>query len=249
MNQRLKNKVAIVTGASKGLGAAIARQFGREGAKVVVNYASSREAAERVVADIHQAGGQALAVRADMSNEAEVQKMFEEAHRQFGRIDILVNNAGVYDFQPLANLTEELFQRHFKLNVYGYLLAAREAVKYMAGEGSIINLSSAVTLFGPANSSVYTATKGAIDGLTRALSTELGPRKIRVNAIKPGVVATEGVDAGGFLKTDFGREVTEATPLGRLGVPQDVAPAAVYLASDESSWMTGECITLSGGHR
>jgi len=249
MDQRLKNKVAVVTGASKGIGAAIARQFGREGAKVVVNYSSSRDAAERVVADIRQNGGDAVALRADMSNEQDVQQMFADAHRIFGRIDVLVNNAGIYDFQSLADLTEELFQRHFKLNVYGYLLAAREAVRYMPSDGSIINLSSTVTLFGPAKASVYTATKGAIDGLTRSLSTELGPRKIRVNAIKPGVVATEGVEAGGFLKTDFGREITAATPLGRLGVPTDVAPAAVYLASDESSWMTGECITLSGGHR
>ena len=249
MNDRLFNKVAVVTGASKGLGAAIARQFGAAGAKVVVNYASSRAAAEQVVDDIVQAGGDAIAVQADMSNEAEVAQLFAAAAAAFGRVDVLVNNAGVYDFQPLEALTLDAFRRHFDLNVYGYLLAAREAVKYMGPGASIINMSSTVTLFGPANAAVYTASKGAIDGLTRALSTELGPRRIRVNAIKPGVVDTEGVQAGGFLQSDFGPRITAATPLGRLGVPDDIAPAAVYLASDESSWMTGETIVLSGGHR
>ncbi|NYE62048.1 3-oxoacyl-[acyl-carrier protein] reductase [Duganella sp. 1224] len=247
--QRLHNKVAVVTGASKGIGAAIARRFAAEGAAVVVNYASSRQAADTVVADILHAGGQAIAVQADMRDAAQVAQMFARSAEVFGRVDILVNNAGVYDFQPLENLTPDLFQRHFQLNVYGYLLAIKEAVPHMRDGGSIINMSSTVTEFGPAQSSVYTASKGAIDGLTRALATELGPRKIRVNAIKPGVVDTEGVQAGGFLHTDFGPRITAATPLGRLGVPDDIAPAAVYLASDESAWTTGETITLAGGHR
>lgn len=249
MSNRLKGKVAVVTGASKGLGAAIARGFAAEGAAVVVNYAASKAAAESVVSDIVGAGGRAIAVRANMSDPAEVEELFATASRAYGRVDVLVNNAGVYDFQPLENLTIELFRRHMELNVFGYLLAVREAVKYMPEGGSIVNMSSTVTLFGPVNASVYTASKGAIDGLTRALSNELAPRKIRVNAIKPGVVDTDGVQAGGFLQTDFGPTVTAQTPLKRLGVPDDITPAAIFLASDESSWTTGEFFTFAGGHR
>ncbi len=249
MSNRLDGKVAVVTGASKGLGAAIARAFGAEGARVVVNYAASREAAERVVADIVVGGGTATAVKADMSDPAQVEGLFATATRTYGRVDILVNNAGVYDFQPLENISIELFRRHMELNVFGYLLAVREAVKYMPEGGSIVNMSSTVTIFGPENASVYTASKGAIDGLTRALSNELAPRRIRVNAIKPGVVDTDGVEAGGFLHSDFGPAITAATPLKRLGIPADVAPAAVFLASDESSWTTGEFFVLAGGHR
>lgn len=249
MSNRLGGKVAVVTGASKGLGAAIARSFAAEGASVVVNYAASKDAAEDVVADIVGAGGKAIAVRADMSDPAEVEELFAAANRAYGRVNVLVNNAGVYDFQPLENLSIELFRRHMELNVFGYLLAAKEAVKYMPAGGSIVNMSSTVTIFGPQNASVYTASKGAIDGLTRALSNELAPRKIRVNAIKPGVVDTEGVQAGGFLQTDFGSTMTAQTPLKRLGVPDDITPAAIFLASDESSWTTGEFLVLAGGHR
>jgi 3-oxoacyl-[acyl-carrier protein] reductase len=245
----LAGKVAVVTGASKGLGASIARGFGAEGASVVVNYAASKDAAERVVADIVDGGGNAIAVRADMSRPADVETLFATASETYGKVDVLVNNAGVYDFQPLENLSIELFRRHRELNVFGYLLAIKEAVKYMPDGGSIVNMSSTVTIFGPENASVYTASKGAIDGLTRALSNELAPRRIRVNALKPGVVDTEGVQAGHFLETDFGPTITERTPLKRLGIPDDITPAAIFLASDESSWTTGEFFTLAGGHR
>lgn len=251
MTNRLKGKVAVVTGASKGLGAAIARKFGEEGASVVVNYSSSKEAADHVVADVIGSGARAVAIKANMRAPAEVEQLFAEANRTYGRVDVLVNNAGVYDFQPLENLSLELFRKHMELNVFGYLLAIKEAVKYMTEGSSIVNMSSTVPQFGPASASVYTASKGAIDGLTRALSNELAPRKIRVNAIKPGVVDTEGVETGGFLNegSEFAAFVTSRTPLGRLGVPADIAPAAVYLASDESSWTTGEYFILAGGHR
>lgn len=250
MSNRLKGKVAIVTGASKGLGAAIARRFGAEGAAVVVNYATSKDAADKVVKDIDAAGGHGLAVKANMSNPAEVEAMFAEAHRAFGRLDVLVNNAGLYDFQPLENLSLELFRKHMELNVFGYLLAIKEAANYMPEGSSVVNIGSTVTIFGPENASVYTASKAAIDGLTRSLSNELSPRKIRVNAIKPGVVETEGVEAGGFGEgSDFAAMIISKTPLHRLGKPDDIAQAAVYLASDESSWTTGEYIVLAGGHR
>ncbi len=247
---RLKGKVAIVTGSSKGLGAGIATQFALEGASVVVNYSASKDAADKVVAEIKSNGGTAVALKADMGNPKDVEAIFAATHKRFGRLDILVNNAGVYDFQPIEALSLESFRKHFELNVFGYLLAIRESLKYFGDEGgSIINMGSTVTIYGPVNASIYTATKGAIDGLTRALSNELAPRKIRVNVIKPGVVVTEGLTAGGFLEGEFGDEITAATPLKRLGTPEDVAPAAVYLASSESSWMTGEAIILSGGHR
>jgi len=250
MTNRLQGKVAVVTGASKGLGAAIARRFGAEGATVVVNYATSKEAADRVAADVNSAGGRGLAIKANMSNPTEVEAMFAEANKAFGRLDILVNNAGLYDFQPLENISLELFRKHMELNVFGYLLAIKEAVKYMPEGSSIVNISSTVTIFGPENASVYTASKAAIDGLTRSLSNELIPRKIRINAIKPGVVETEGVEAGGFGEgTDFAAMIISKTPLRRLGKPEDIAHAAVYLASDESVWTTGEYIVLSGGHR
>ena len=249
MSNRLQGKVAVVTGSSKGLGAAIARRFGTEGASVVVNYSSNGDAAEQVVDDIVKGGGSALAFKANMSEPAEVEELFAEANRAYGRVDVLVNNAGLYDFQPLENISIELFRKHMELNVFGYLLAVKEAVKYMPDGGSIVNMGSTVTIFGASNSSVYSASKGAIDALTRSLSNELAPRRIRVNAIKPGVVDTEGLQAGGFLQTDFGPTTVSQTPLGRLGVPDDITPAAVYLASDESSWTTGEYFILAGGHR
>lgn len=249
MSNRLESKIAVVTGSAKGLGAAIARRFAAEGASVVVNYATSETAAEKVVSDIVDAGGRAVAIKGDMRDPAEVEHLFAEANRAFGRIDILVNNAGLYDFQPLENISIELFRKHMELNVFGYLLAVKEVVKYMPDGGSIVNMSSTITMFGAPGSSVYAASKGAIDGLTRSLSNELAPRKIRVNAIKPGVVDTEGVQAGGFLQSDFGPAIISQTPLRRLGVPDDITPTAVYLASDESSWTTGEFFVLAGGHR
>lgn len=249
MSNRLQGKIAVITGAAKGLGAATARRFGSEGASVVVNYATSKDAAEQVVGDILKAGGNAIAVKADMREPAQVEHLFAEVNRAYGRIDVLVNNAGLYDFQPLENISIELFRKHMELNVFGYLLAVKEAVKYMPDGGSIVNMGSTVTIFGAPNASIYAASKGAIDGLTRALSNELAPRKIRVNVIKPGVVDTEGVQAGGFLQSDFGPAIISQTPLRRLGVPEDITPAAVYLASDESSWTTGEQFILAGGHR
>lgn len=249
-SNRLAGKVALVTGSSKGLGAAIAKQFALEGASVIINYSSSKEAAEAVVLEIENLGGKAKAIHANMGNIDDVNALFAETFEVFGPLDILVNNAGVYNFLPIEELTLESFRKHFELNVFGYLLSIKTALKYFneAG-GSIINMSSTVTIFGPVNASTYTATKGAIDGLTRGLSNELAPRKIRVNSIKPGVVATEGVEDGGFLHGEFSKSVIASTPAGRLGVASDIAPAAVYLASDESVWMTGETIILSGGHR
>ena len=249
MGNQLQGKVAVITGSSKGLGAAIARRFGFEGASVVVNYASSKDAADEVVDDIVKVGGKVISVKANMREPAEVEQLFAEANRAYGRVDVLVNNAGLYDFQPLENISIELFRKHMELNVFGYLLAVKEAVKYMPDGGSILNLGSTITIFGTPNSSVYAASKGAIDGLTRSLSNELAPRKIRVNAIKPGVVDTEGVQASGFLQTDFGPTIISQTPLRRLGVPDDITPLVVYLASDESSWTTGEHFILAGGHR
>ncbi|WP_176054708.1 SDR family NAD(P)-dependent oxidoreductase [Paraburkholderia caribensis] len=249
MPERLRGKVAVVTGGSKGLGAAIARSFGTESATVVVNYAKNAASAETIVEDIRRLGGRAVSIKADMTDPDQVTDLFRQTSEMFGRVDVLVNNAGLYEFAPIEALNRESFDRHFQLNVFGYLLAVREAIKHMQPGGSIINMSSTVTMFGPENASVYTATKGAIDGLTRALSNELAKRRIRVNAIKPGVVHTEGVEAGGFLDSDFSVSVISRTPLKRLGTPEDIAPAAVYLASDESSWITGEFITISGGHR
>lgn len=247
---RLGGKVAIITGSSKGLGAAIAEGFAREGASVVVNYSSSKEEADRLVAAIARSGRKSIAVRASMREREEVASLFKQAHEAFGKLDILVNNAGIYDFQPIEKVNLEHFRKHFELNVLGYLYAIQEAVTYFGSNGGVIvNMGSTVTSFGPVNASVYTASKGAVDGLTRALSNELGSRKIRVNAIKPGVVDTEGVQAGGFLHTEFSAEVTARTPLGRLGKPEDIVPAAIYFASSESEWITGETLFIAGGHR
>lgn len=247
---RLAGRVAIITGSSKGLGAAIAKEFAAEGASVVVNYASSKFEADQLVAAIRKNGGTAIAIQANMRDKSDIERLFAETHETFGKLDILVNNAGVYDFQPIENVTLEHFRQHFELNVLGYLLAIKESLKYFGLDGgSVVNMSSTVTSFAPPNASVYTATKGAIDALTKVLGNELGARKIRVNAIKPGVVDTEGVEAGGFLQTSFGSEVLARTPLGRLGKPEDVAPAAVYFASSESDWITGETLLISGGHR
>jgi 3-oxoacyl-[acyl-carrier protein] reductase len=247
---KLSNKVAIVTGASKGIGAAIARHLAEAGAAVVVNYASSKEGADRVVADITRRGGRAVAVQADVARQEDIDRLFTETKKAFGRLDILVNNAGIYEWTPLEEVTEESFHRQFNLNVLGVLLASKAALKHFdpAG-GSIINISSVASTLAPANASVYSATKAAVDAVTRALAKELGPRNIRVNAINPGMVETEGVHAAGFDTSDFRKQTEAQTPLGRIGQPQDIAPAAVFLASSEAGWITGETLVVSGGAR
>ena len=247
---KLDGKVAIVTGASKGIGASIASHLAGEGAAVVVNYASSKEGAERVVADISAKGGRAIAVQGDVAKGADVERLFAEAARAFGRLDILVNNAGVYEWLPLEQVTEAHFHRHFDLNVLGVLLASREAVKHFGpAGGSIINISSLASTTGLAGSSVYSATKAAVDSLTRTLAAELGPRNIRVNAINPGMVDTEGARAGGFVDGELRKEFEAKIPLGRIGQPHDIAPSAVFLASDDAAWITGETLLVAGGLR
>ena len=248
--KKLAGKVAIVTGASKGIGAAIARQLAAEGAAVVVNYASSKQGAERVVADITREGGKAVAVQANVARQAEIERLFAEAHRAFGRLDILVNNAGIYEFSPLENVTEEHFRKQFDLNVLGLLLASKEAMKYFdSAGGSIINISSVVSSLTPPTGSVYSATKAAVDAITRSLAKELGSRKVRVNSINPGMVETEGTHTAGIIASDFQTQTEAQTPLGRIGQTQDIAPAAVFLASDNAAWITGEMLFIAGGLR
>ena len=247
---KLKNKVAVVTGASKGIGAGIAKGLAAEGASVVVNYSSSKNGADSVVADIVKAGGKAVAVQGDVSKAADVKRIFAETKKAFGRLDVLVNNAGVYQFAPLEEITEEQFHRQFDTNVLGLILATQEAAKLFGSEGgSIINISSAVSSINPPTSAVYTATKGAVDAVTHVLAKELGPKKIRVNSINPGMVETEGVHAAGFIGGDFQKQFEALTPLGRIGQPEDITPIAVFLASQESGWMTGETVFASGGLR
>jgi 3-oxoacyl-[acyl-carrier protein] reductase len=247
---KLVDTVAIVTGASKGIGAAIAKQLAAEGAAVVVNYASSKDGAARVVGEITRDRGRAIAVQADVSKPQDIGRLFAETKRAFGRLDILVNNAGVYEFAPLEDVTEEHFHRLFNLNVLGLVLASKEAVKYFGpAGGSIINISSVVSTVTPPNTLVYSATKAAVDAVTRSLAKELGPRNIRVNAINPGVVETEGLHAAGLAESDFRKQAEALTPLGRIGQTQDVAPAAVFLASRDAAWITGETLLISGGVR
>jgi 3-oxoacyl-[acyl-carrier protein] reductase len=246
----LTGKVAIVTGASKGIGGEIAKSLGAAGAAVVVNYASSKEGADRVVAEITSKGGKAIAVQGDVSKASDVQRLFKETKRAFGSLDVLVNNAGVYKFEPIEAVTEDEFHRQFNTNVLGLLLATREAVKYFGPEGgSVINIGSVASRVAPATSSIYSATKGAVDAVTAVLAKELGPRKIRVNSINPGGVETEGVHSMGIIGSDFQKEMVEQTPLGRFGQPQDIAPIAVFLASENSGWLTGETLLASGGYR
>ena len=245
---RLTGKVAVVTGASKGIGAGIARSFGEAGASVVVNYASSREGAEHVVAQIKAAGGKAIAVQGDVSKATEVQRLFAETKKSYGSIDILVNNAGVFDFGPLQGVTETEFHRQFNINVLGTLLATQAALEHFGPEGgSVINISSVTSANPVPNSVIYSATKSAVDSITKSLARELAPRKIRVNAIAPGGVETEGTHTVGMIGSDFEKRIVAATPLGRIGQPEDIAKLALHLASDESAWLTGERITASGG--
>jgi len=248
--KKLTGKVAVVTGASKGIGAAIAKQLADEGAAVVVNYASSKEGADRVVAEIKGQGGRAVAVQADVAKEADVRRLFAEAKKAFGRLDVLVNNAGVYEFASLENVTAEHFHKLFDLNVLGLLFATQEAVKHFgAAGGSIVNISSVAATVATPTTSVYSATKAAVDAVTRSLAKELGPRNIRVNAINPGMVETEGVHAAGLHASDFRKQIEAQTPLGRIGQPQDIGPAAVFLASNDSAWITGETLHIAGGFR
>jgi 3-oxoacyl-[acyl-carrier protein] reductase len=247
---KLKNKVAVVTGASKGIGAEIAKSLAAEGASVVVNYGSSKQGADKVVDQIVKGGGKAIAVQGDVAKSADVQRIFAETKKAFGAVDILVNNAGVYEFAPLEQITEEHYQRHFNTNVLGLLLATQEAVKHFNGDGgTVINIGSVVTDLAPAGSSVYTATKGAVDSVTKVLAKELAPKKIRVNSINPGIVETEGTVAQGFIGSDFEKNAIAQTPLGRTGRTSDVAPIAVFLASPDSGWLTGEILRASGGFR
>jgi 3-oxoacyl-[acyl-carrier protein] reductase len=245
----LTGKVAVVTGASKGIGAATAKALAAAGAAVVVNYASDLKGAERVAADIAAAGGKATTIKADVAKASDVRRLFDEAEKTFGRVDILVNNAGIYQFQPLEEVTEEDFHRHFNTNVLGTLLATKEAAKHFgSGGGSVINISSVASETALPTASVYSATKGAVDTLSRVLAAELGPRNIRVNVIAPGGVETEGTHAAGVIGSDFEKMMISKTALGRLGQPDDIARIAVFLASEDSSWLTGERIVASGGY-
>lgn len=246
---KLKGKVAVVTGASKGIGAGIAKALAAEGASVVVNYASSKAGADAVVAAITAAGGKAVAVGGDVSKAAEAKGIVEAAIKAFGRLDILVNNSGVYEFSPIEDVTEEQFHRIFNINVLGVLLTTQAAVKHLGEGSSVINIGSAVSRITPPNSSVYTGTKGALDAITGVLANELGPKKIRVNSINPGVVETEGTHTAGFIGSDFERDIVSKTPLGRTGQPNDISTIAVFLASQDSAWLTGEQILASGGMR
>ena len=250
MSQKLTGKVAVVTGASKGIGASIALHLAAEGAAVVVNYSSSKAGADRVVGDIVRQGGKAVAIQANLAKPADVERLFTEAKSAFGKLDILVNNAGIYEFAPLENVTAEHYHKQFDLNVLGLILASQQAVKQFGpAGGSIINISSVVAGSPAPNASVYSATKAAVEAVTKSLAKELGARKIRVNSINPGMVETEGLHGAGISESEFRKQVEAQTPLGRIGQPQDIAPAAVFLASSDSSWITGETLYISGGYR
>jgi len=249
-SKRLAGKVAVVTGASKGIGAAIAKRLAAEGAAVVVNYASSKAGADKVVAEITSAGEKAVAVQADVAKKADIERLFAETKRTFGALDILVNNAGIYEFSPLEGITEEHFHKQFNLNVLGLILASQAAARlFVSTGGSIINISSVVSSLAFPNASVYSGTKGAVDAITRSLASELGPRRIRVNAIRPGMVETEGTRAAGIDESEMKKQVQAQTPLGRLGQPDDISGTAVFLASADSSWITGETFVIAGGLR
>jgi len=247
---KLKSKVAVVTGASKGIGAAVAKQLAAEGAAVVVNYSSSKAGADKVVGAITAAGGKAIAVQANVAKKADIDRLFAETKKAFGRLDILVNNAGIYEFAPLESLTEEHFHKQFNLNVLGLMLVSQVALNlFDSAGGSIINISSVVSTLAFPNASVYSGTKGAVDAITRALASELGPRGIRVNAIRPGMVETEGTHAAGIEESEMKEQTRAQTPLGRTGQPQDIGGAVVFFASADSAWITGETLVIAGGRR
>lgn len=246
-SKKLSGKIALVTGASKGIGAAIATHLGAEGASVVVNYSSDKNGAERVVTKIIESGGKAIAVQANVANATDITRLLGEVKQAFGKLDILVNNAGIYRSGPVGEITEEHYRSIFDLNVLGLILTTQEALKLMSEGGSIINISSVVSTMSPAGQGVYNASKSAVDGLTRTFAKELGPKKIRVNSVNPGLVETEGLHTSGFI--EIKDEVAAKTPLGRIGLPQDIAPAVVFLASGDSSWITGETFYVTGGDR
>ncbi len=248
--QKLAGHTALVTGASQGIGASIAKHLAAEGASVVVNYSSSKEGADKVVAEITSKGGKAVAVQGNVAKKADVDRLFAETKKAFGSVSVLVNNAGVYEMLPLEGITEAHFHKIYDVNVLGPLLTTQEAVKHFAPEGgSIINISSVVSTFAPPGSAVYSGTKGALDVTTKVLAKELGPKKIRVNAINPGMVETEGTHAAGFIESDFQKQIEAQTPLGRIGQPSDIGTVAAFLASEDSSWITGEIFVVSGGFR
>lgn len=248
-SKKLAGKVALVTGASKGIGASIAKHLAAEGAAVVVNYSSGREGADRVVSEITSQGGKAAAIQANVSKKQDIQKLFAETKKEFGKLDVLVNNAGIYDFAPLEEITEEHFHRQFDVNVLGLLLTTQEAVKlFTADGGSVINISSVVSDTPFPGASVYSATKGAVDTITKVLAKELGARKIRVNAVNPGMVETEGTHSGGVIGSEMQKGYESQASLGRIGQPRDIATATVFLASPDSSWITGQILVVSGGY-
>jgi len=251
LTKKLTGKVAVVTGASKGIGAAIAKHLAAEGAAVVVNYASSKTGADKVVNEITGQGGKAMAVQGDVSKQADIDRLFVATKQAYGQLDILVNNAGIYEFSPLENVTAGHFHKQFDLNVLGLILTTQAAVKYFSpAGGSVVNISSIVSgTFAAPNGSVYSATKAAVDAVTRSLAKELGARKIRVNAVNPGMIETEGFHAAGIAESEMRKQVEAQTPLGRIGQPRDIAPAVVFLASEDASWITGETLYITGGLR
>lgn len=250
MSKKLIGKVAIVTGGSKGIGAAIAEELAEEGASVVVNYSTSKEEANFVVQSIERKGGKAIAVQANMTSQNDINHLFSETEKAFGKLDILINNAGLYEFAPLEAITVEHFHKHFDLNVLGLLLACQTAVKYFnpAG-GSIVNISSLASKSWAPHATVYSATKAAVDSITKSLGCELGSRNIRVNAINPGIIQTEGTQSSGIIESELRKKVEARTPLGRIGLPKDITKAAVFFASDDSAWITGETLVITGGFR
>lgn len=250
MTKRLSGKVAVVTGGSKGIGASIAQHFAEEGASVTVNYSTSKEGADRVVQAITSKGGKAIAVQGSMADQNDIDRLFSETKKTFGKLDIVINNAGIYEFVALEDITPEHFHKTFDLNVLGLLLAIRSGVSHFNAStgGSIVNISSIASISHLPRAAVYSASKAAVDAITRTLASELGPRKIRVNSINPGIVETEGTKTAGITESDFRKEVESHTPLGRIGVPQDIARAVAFLASDDASWITGESLFISGGY-
>jgi len=247
--KKLEGKVAVVTGASKGIGAAIAKQLAADGASVVVNYASSKAGADKVVGEIKAQGGKATAVQGDLSKKSDINRLFAETKKTYGNLDILVNNAGVYDFKPLDEITEDHFHKQFNLNVLGLILATQEAARHFNSSGSVINIGSVAGTSPVAGGSVYCATKAAVDAVTKSLAKELGPRKIRVNSLNPGMIETEGFHAAGISGSDFQKQVEAQTPLGRIGQPQDIATVATFLASADSGWISGETFLVAGGYK